>query len=49
MPEEKDFYNKVKSAITIGKWNWNESYRVSMPNQRVLAPRENLKAEFVTG
>ena len=32
MPEEKDFYNKVKSAITIGKWNWNESYRVSMPN-----------------
>ncbi len=28
MPEEKDFYDKVKSVLTIGKWNWNESYRV---------------------
>lgn len=32
MPEEKDFYNKVKSNITIGKWNWNESYQVSTPS-----------------
>lgn len=32
MPEEKEFYTKVKSAITIGKWNWNPSYRLSIPN-----------------
>lgn len=31
MPEEKEFYNKVRSNITIGKWNWNESHRVTQP------------------
>jgi len=45
MPEEKDFYNKVKSTITIGKWNWNESYRVSIPNPQSPCA----SGEFETG
>ncbi len=31
IPEEKDFYSKVTSNITIGKWNWYESNRVGQP------------------
>ena len=31
MPDEKEFYTRVQSNVTIGKWNWNDSYRVPTP------------------
>ena len=32
MPEEKEFYTKVKSSITVGRWNWTESHRLPQPD-----------------
>ena len=31
MPDEKEFYTKVKSNISFGKWNWNGPYRITQP------------------
>ncbi|MDO8594430.1 MAG: alpha-2-macroglobulin family protein [bacterium] len=31
VPEDKDFYTKVKSNVTIGKWDWQQPYRVTTP------------------